>query len=129
MTVTDVAIVSVAGGMGCMLRVLARDALLRRGAHPWWSTCLVNLSGAAAMGAAGALASRSSAVPHWPSIAFAGLLGGWTTYSAFAMDVVQLWIRGSRRVAATLWAITLLGTPVAAAGGAAALRALSGAAP
>ena len=129
MTLADVAIVSVAGGMGCMLRVLARDALLRRGAHPWWSTCLVNMTGAAAMGAAGVLASRSSAATSWSSIAFTGLLGGWTTYSAFAMDVVQLWIRGSRRIAATLWAITLLGTPVAAAGGAAALRAFSGAAP
>ena len=122
-----VAIVAVSGGVGCMLRVLARDALMRRGTQPWWTTCVVNLAGAFAMGIACAFFARTGPGIHSRAAEAAmGLLGGWTTYSAFAMDVVQLWLRGSRRSAAVIWAVTLAGAPAAAIAGAAALRALAG---
>jgi len=39
-----------------------------------------------------------------------------------AMDVVQLWLRGSRSQAAVLWLATLAGAPAAAVAGAAAAR-------
>ena len=130
MTVADVAIVSVAGGIGCSLRVLARDAMMRRGAHPWWSTCAINLSGALLIGlVAGGGVSAAAKSATVPMLAASGCLAGWTTYSAFAMDVVQLWLRGARSHAAVVWLLTLVGTPLAAFAGAAMARAALGGAP
>ena len=43
-----------------------------------------------------------------------GFLGGWTTYSAFAMDVLSLWLRGRRRGAVVLWAVTIGGSSLLA---------------
>lgn len=55
-----------------------------------WTTLLVNVTGALAMGL---LVGRLevSRAPGWvrPFVA-TGLLGGWTTYSAFALEVVTL---------------------------------------
>ena len=55
-----------------------------------WGTLLVNVTGALAMGLLIAwLADRES--PAWVRpFAATGLLGGWTTYSAFALDAVTL---------------------------------------
>ncbi|WP_082566977.1 fluoride efflux transporter FluC [Janibacter sp. Soil728] len=51
-----------------------------------WATLLVNLTGALAMGLVVAWLARSS--PHSLVRPFltVGLLGGWTTYSSFALD-------------------------------------------
>ncbi len=129
-TPAQLAIVAIAGGAGCALRVFVRDALMRRGVHPWWSTCTVNLSGACVMGGICAWGAQRTGADAVDVAAIAiGVLGGWTTYSAFSMDVVQLWLRGSRRSAVLLWAITMLGTPLAALGAAAAVAAIAGARP
>jgi len=124
------AAVAFCGGIGCALRVLARDALVRRGTHPWWSTCAVNLSGAMTIGlVAGSASGASPPLGPLTLAAATGLLAGWTTYSAFSMDVVQLWLRGARGHAIGLWAATIAGAPAAAlAGGAIARAALGGAA-
>jgi CrcB protein len=125
---TDILLVSVFGGIGCALRVLARDALQRRGRHPWVSVCAINLAGSLAIGVvlAGArIVDAGGGLPH-AFTAAAGLLAGWTTYSAFAMDVVQLWWRGERMPAAALWAVTLGGSPAAAWVGASVARAAFG---
>lgn len=120
-------VVSLCGGAGCALRVLARDSLMRRGTHPWWSTCAVNLSGALAMGlVAGSASGAAPAIGPMPASACTGLLAGWTTASAFSMDVVQLWLRGARGHAAGLWAATLVGAPAAAMAGGAIARAMLG---
>lgn len=120
-------LVSICGGLGCALRVLARDALMRRGTHPWWSTCAVNLSGALAMGlVAGSASGAGPALGTTAAAALAGFLAGWTTYSAFSMDVVQLWLRGTRGHALALWTVTLVGAPVAALAGGAVARLLLG---
>ena len=129
LSAAHLAVVSLSGGAGCALRVVVRDALARRGSHPWWSTWFVNLSGAFAMGlVAGSASGASPALGHASTTVLAGLLAGWTTYSAFSMDVVQLWLRGARVHACGLWAATLAGAPAAAlAGGAIARTAIGGA--
>jgi len=100
--------VAIAGGFGCMARVAARDALAARGVPAFGTICAVNLVGAAAIGwIAGA------GDPIGPALAI-GFLGGWTTYSAFALDVAVLWRRGERRRAFAIWSLTALGAPVAA---------------
>ena len=88
------------------------------------------VSGAMLMGlVAGSASGTSPALGPAVTTALAGLLAGWTTYSAFSMDVVQLWLRGARGNACVLWAATLLGAPAAALAGGAIARAAIGGAP
>jgi CrcB protein len=123
----DVALVAIFGGVGCALRVLVRDAMQRRGHHPWVAVAAINLLGSLVVGAvlAGARVAGDAISAHALTAA-TGMLAGWTTYSAFAMDVVQLWWRGERGHAAALWAVTLAGSPVLAWLGAMAVRAAFG---
>ena len=123
----DVALVAIFGGVGCALRVLVRDAMQRRGHHPWVAVAAINLLGSLVVGAvlAGARVTGDAISAHAVTAA-TGMLAGWTTYSAFAMDVVQLWWRGERGHAAALWAVTLAGSPVLAWLGAMAVRAAFG---
>jgi CrcB protein len=122
--------ISLGGALGCALRVLVRDALMRVGAQPWWGTFVINLLGALVMGAvAGSAASIEESAGPWMVVAATGVLTGWTTYSAFSMDVVQLWLRGERGHAVALWAATLVGAPLLAIAGGIAAASISGVAP
>ena len=125
-----IALLAVAGACGCVLRAWVRDALLRRFFATWWSVAVINLAGAFVMGmAAGGTQALADAGGAWAPLAVAGVLAGWTTYSAFTVDIVQLWLRGQRGQAAALWAVTLLGSPALAfAGGVLARTAAGGAA-
>ena len=82
--------VAAGGALGSLGRWALAGAL-PEAADGWpWGTLLVNVTGALAMGLLIAwLADRES--PAWvrPFVA-TGLLGGWTTYSAFALDTVSL---------------------------------------
>ena len=123
----DGATLAVFGGIGCALRILVRDAMQRRGRHPWVAVGAINLLGSLAIGALlAAVRLPDAAMPTYVVAAATGLLAGWTTYSAFAMDVVQLWWRGERASAAALWAVTLGGSPALAWLGASAVRAAFG---
>lgn len=126
MSAAALAVTALAGGTGCALRVLARDAFLRRGREARWATCAINLSGSLAMGAvAGAAVSRGAEGSLGTTAAF-GLLAGWTTYSAFCMDVVLLWVTHRRARAVALWAVTLAGSASLAALGGWVVRAVAG---
>ncbi|NBQ15191.1 MAG: CrcB family protein [Proteobacteria bacterium] len=127
---THLLMISLGGALGCALRVLVRDALMRVGAQPWWGTFVINLLGALVMGAvAGSAASIEESAGPWMVVAATGVLTGWTTYSAFSMDVVQLWLRGERGHAVALWAATLVGAPLLAIAGGIAAASISGVAP
>ena len=82
--------VAAGGALGSLGRWALAGAL-PEAADGWpWGTLLVNVTGALAMGLLIAwLADRE--LPAWvrPFVA-TGLLGGWTTYSAFALDTVSL---------------------------------------
>ena len=82
--------VAAGGALGSLGRWALAGAL-PEAADGWpWGTLLVNVTGALAMGLLIAwLADRES--PAWVRpFAATGLLGGWTTYSAFALDAVTL---------------------------------------
>ncbi len=115
---TAILVLSAAGACGCAARVLARDAIMLRGVHAWVAVLAINLLGAAAMGAVAALAARSTfgsgASGERAVLACTGFLGGWTTYSAFSMDFIALWLRGQRTQAALLWTATIVGAPICA---------------
>lgn len=124
MNVAFLAVTALAGGAGCAARVLVRDALARRGMAPRWTILGINLAGSLAIGLVSGTVGREGSGGLAPA-ATVGLLAGWTTYSAFCMDVVLLWIRGERVRAGSLWAATLLGSTALAMAGAWIVRATS----
>jgi CrcB protein len=77
-----------AGGIGALGRVLLagrlEQALVER--LPFAGVLIVNLIGCLAIGVAAAMISAV----HWRNIVLGGLLGGFTTYSAFALFSVTL---------------------------------------
>lgn len=92
-------LVFVGAGLGGILRHLTNLACLRWfGAGFPWGTLAVNVAGSLAMGLLAAwLASRAGAV--WSQDArllmMTGVLGGFTTFSAFSLDAWLLWERGA----------------------------------
>ena len=92
------ALVFLGAGIGGMLRHGVNFAVARAfgAGFPWW-TLAVNVIGSFAMGLfAGWLAARAGA--GWSEQArlflATGILGGFTTFSAFSLDVATLWTRG-----------------------------------
>ncbi|KIG16600.1 CrcB protein [Enhygromyxa salina] len=87
-TLAQLAAVFVAGGTGATLRVLLsgriEQALVER--LPYAGVLVVNLIGCLLIGFAAAVITTS----HWRNIVLGGLLGGFTTYSAFALLSVDL---------------------------------------
>lgn len=88
--------VAAGGALGSMLRYAAGvtvEALLGRG-FPW-ATLLVNGSGALLIGLAWVLVvERHEAGPLWQGLFLTGLLGGFTTFSAFSLETVLLYGQG-----------------------------------
>jgi fluoride exporter len=116
-------IVSLAGSLGCVLRAIARDILVRARVEAWKAILAINLAGGAACGVVLALRPESGSRA---SLVALSVLAGWTTYSAFSVDVVLLWHAGRRAAATICWAATLLGAPLLALGAHAATLALKG---
>lgn len=59
-------------------------------------TLAINVAGSLAMGlVAGWFALRGDASPAWRLFLATGILGGFTTFSAFSLDAVLLWERGA----------------------------------
>lgn len=77
------------------------------------ATFLVNLTGAVAIGVlVGYLVARPHAPAYVRPVLGVGVLGGWTTYSAFAVEVVELmdagrWAAAASYVTGTLFLGTL----------------------
>jgi CrcB protein len=85
----DVAAVAGAGALGCLLRYWL--ALLLPGGTLPWPTLVCNLLGSLAIGLAYALLERHGLLAgRWRLVVLTGLLGGFTTYSSFALETVGL---------------------------------------
>ncbi len=87
---------SIGGAIGAGLRYLVGVVSFRLfGPSFPWGTMIVNVAGSLAMGVLIGLLARRSGTPEEVRIFLAtGLLGGFTTFSAFSLDVVSLWERG-----------------------------------
>jgi CrcB protein len=107
-------LVALGGGAGAVLRYQAGRALTALlgpatvSAFPW-ATLFVNISGSLAMGLlAGWLARNSSANETWRLLVGVGLLGGFTTFSAFSLEMMLLIERGQASTAFAYAAISVL---------------------
>jgi CrcB protein len=82
-------------GIGGMLRLAANRAGILLSLSFPWSTLFVNVSGCLVIGLiAGWFALRGQAGQTLRLFLTTGILGGYTTFSAFALDTVLLWERG-----------------------------------
>jgi fluoride exporter len=91
-------LVACAGGaIGAGARYLVNAGAARwLGAGFPWATLTVNVVGSAAMGfLLGFVALRLNGSAEWRTFLLTGILGGFTTFSAFSMDAAQLWDRGA----------------------------------
>lgn len=89
-------IVALGGAIGASLRHLTGLAALRLFGHAFpWGTLAVNVVGSFVMGVfIELLARRLNASNELRLFIATGLLGGFTTFSAFSLDAIVLWERG-----------------------------------
>lgn len=96
-------VVFVGGGIGAALRhgVNVATARLFGSSFPY-GTLTVNVIGCLMMGLlAGYFAFKGDVSQHWRLFLTTGILGGFTTFSAFSLDVAVLYERGEIGLAAT----------------------------
>ena len=107
--------VALGGGLGAWLRFLTGRAVtgligpVAATAFPW-ATLAINVSGSLAMGLlAGWLARHGTqglgGGETWRLLLGVGVLGGFTTFSAFSLEIAELAMRGASGLAA-LYALT-----------------------
>ena len=97
-------LVAVGGALGSVLRYwaggLAQQAAGGAAGGFPIGTLLVNVVGCLAIGALAQLGERSSLAPETRALLMTGVLGGFTTFSAFANETVLAWRAGAMAVAA-----------------------------
>jgi CrcB protein len=89
-------LVFVGGGLGATLRHVINMTCARcMGAAFPWGTFIINITGSTVMGLiAGYLAYKGEASQPWRLFLMTGILGGYTTFSAFSLDTALLYERG-----------------------------------
>ena len=96
-------IVFLGGGVGAALRHGVNLASARAARHRLsrMRTLIENVTGSLVMGLlAGYFAFRGGASQHWQLFLTTGILGGYTTFSAFSLDAALLYERGELGLAA-----------------------------
>ena len=99
--------IGLGGGLGAIFRYALSVLINTKSEHTFpWSTLTVNLLGCFLIGLLWQYLSKSTNLNAFWLI---GFLGGFTTFSAYSLDIANLWERG----AAGLALIYALGTVVA----------------
>jgi len=95
-------LVFVGGGLGASLRHLINVTCARAlGTAFPWGTFIINITGSTVMGLiAGYLAFKGEASQPWRLFLMTGILGGYTTFSAYSLDAALLYERGELGLAA-----------------------------
>ena len=97
---TNLLLVSLGGGIGAALRHLVGVASLRAfGPGFPVGTLIANVVGSLLMGLLVEWLVRRGGTPQLRLLLATGLLGGFTTFSAFSLDAVALWERGAGALA------------------------------
>jgi CrcB protein len=95
-------LVFLGGGLGATLRHLINVSCARcvGTAFPY-GTFIINITGSTVMGLiAGYFAFRGEASQPWRLFLMTGILGGYTTFSAYSLDAALLYERGQPGLAA-----------------------------
>ncbi len=122
MLLSDVALVALGGGAGSLLRWGVGKLVPGSGGIPW-STIIINITGAFAIGYLSVLFSvewHDRYGSFLKSAILTGVLGGYTTFSTMELDTVKMF-RASRAGKAAFYIVAQLTLGVAVAGLGAAL--------
>ncbi len=91
LTLSTLLAIFIGGALGTVARYFLDTALPTASGHFPWATLLINLSGSLLIGLVIPLTERvSDRLPQARPLLVVGILGGWTTYSALAVDADQL---------------------------------------
>ena len=84
--------VGLGGGVGSMLRYLCQRWIYNFYPHPFpWGTMLVNIAGCFLIGVFYSMSERSNFLtPEWRLMLTTGFCGGFTTFSAFTLEGIDL---------------------------------------
>ncbi len=87
--------VALGGAIGASLRYLSGVAAIRLiGPGFPWATVFVNIVGSAIMGAIVVILAHKGMTKELQPFLMTGILGGFTTFSAFSLDTLALFERG-----------------------------------
>lgn len=104
----DLALVAVGGAVGSLLRYAVGTAVPHEAGGWPWATVAVNVAASLLIGVVAGWAHWRHAA-HWVRpLVMSGVLGGFSTYSAFAVDTVSLGEGGSSGLAAAYVVVTLV---------------------
>jgi CrcB protein len=118
--------VMVGGAVGSGARYLTGRAMLSLlGANYPFGTLAVNLIGGLLMGVLVGVLARNTASETWRLLLGVGVLGGFTTFSAFSLDVVTMIERGAIGVAFGYVLVSVIGSVAALFAGLSAVRAVA----
>lgn len=114
-------LVFLGGGLGSLARYGVSLAVAQTGVSGFpYATLLVNLVGGFAMGlVVGVITARAgaTAAPELRLFLATGVLGGFTTFSAFSLEAFDLWQRGAIGLSVLYVALSVLLSIAALAGG------------
>ncbi len=110
-----IAAIGIGGGLGALARyggnVAAAQVL---GSNFPWGTMMINIVGSFMMGLAVAKFMQIEGLSQeWRSFVTTGFLGGFTTFSAFSLDFVNLWERGEALYALAYMLASVIGSVLA----------------
>ncbi len=114
--------VAIGGAVGASLRYLTGRLAVHVMGHGFpWGTLAVNIIGSFAMGVLVVVLAHKDATRLAPFL-MTGILGGFTTFSAFSLDAITLYERGQVAMAAAYAAASVLLALAAMVAGLAAAR-------
>lgn len=125
-SLTHILLVAAGGAIGSVLRYLVGVVALQRfgPAFPW-GTLFVNITGSFLIGVfAEAIARKFGASPEMRVFLITGILGGYTTFSAFSLDAITLVERGEVVTAAIYVVSSVVVSALAVVAGLALMRAI-----
>lgn len=104
-------LVAVGGAIGSVARFQLGELATRL--YPDWKfpigTFVVNILGCLAIGLLAGMAERPNAIsPELKRFLFVGILGGFTTYSAFGLETMHLVRRGNVAIAGSYVALSIV---------------------
>ena len=115
--------VALGGAVGAMGRAGIAATLTTEAGFPW-QTFAANVIGSVAVGLIWAALDRADAPPLWGAFLITGVLGGFTTFSAFSLEAFLLFEQGAWQTAIWYVALSVLSCVVGASLGIGLIRTL-----